>query len=152
MKSIRQLFRQPFKTIVGILLVTVATAVLCISFSQKMAAADTADQLRQIYMTVALPTGLNVPNRQQWIQTLMDSRPDLIKGSTGLVRDVVHDIGDRGKHGVDRVFPLGKNTDRPGIPASEGVAVGPHLGLIHLVRTARTGKLGALSGNQIFKT
>lgn len=81
MKSIRQLTRQGLKTLAGILLAAIAAAVLGISFSQKLAAADTARQLRQIYMTVALPTGLNVSNRQEWIRQLMEERPDLISGS-----------------------------------------------------------------------
>ena len=79
MKSIRQLTRQGLKTLAGVLLAAIAVTVLCVSFSQKLAAEDTARQLQQIYMTVALPTGAEVPNRAEWIQGLIDEHPELVR-------------------------------------------------------------------------
>jgi hypothetical protein len=79
MKSIRQLTRQGLKTLAGILLAAIAVTVLCVSFSQKLAAEDTSRQLQQIYMTVALPTGAEVPNRATWIQGLIDDHPELVR-------------------------------------------------------------------------
>ena len=79
MKSIRQLTRQGLKTLAGILLAAIAVTVLCVSFSQKLAAEDTSRQLQQIYMTVALPTGAEVPNRATWIQGLIDGHPELVR-------------------------------------------------------------------------
>lgn len=79
MRSIRQLTRQGLKTLAGILLAAIAVTVLGVSVSQKLAAEDTAEKLRQTYMTVALPTGMDVANRQEWIQMLLDERPDLVR-------------------------------------------------------------------------
>lgn len=56
MRSIRQLLRQPLKTLLGIGLVTLAVAVLCISLGQSMAAEKMERELETKFITTALAT------------------------------------------------------------------------------------------------
>ena len=77
MRSIRQLLRQPLKTLSGMLLVALAVSVLCISFSQTLAAATTAAQLKDSFMTVALPTE-KAAAAAQWIDSFTAENPDIV--------------------------------------------------------------------------
>lgn len=81
MRSIRQLLRQPIKTIAGILLITIAVAVLCISFAQTLAARDTSKRLLDTYMTVALPSNKLLPENIPWIDSFITEHPELVKSS-----------------------------------------------------------------------
>ena len=56
MMQIKQLFRKPFKTLLGILLVLLATAMLCVSLSQFLSFVWTRDSVESQYATIALPT------------------------------------------------------------------------------------------------
>lgn len=84
MKSIRQLTRQPLRTLAGILLTAIAVAVLCVSFSQTLAASDTARKLKETYITVALPTDLEVEieGRNEWLETAAAQYPDIVTEDT----------------------------------------------------------------------
>lgn len=57
MKIIRQLLRQPIKTFFGIILVSMAVAILCVCVGQSMAAGNMEASLDSSYHTVALLTG-----------------------------------------------------------------------------------------------
>ncbi len=80
MRSIRQLLRQPLKTLAGILLTSIAVAVLCVSVSQMLAVTDTGKKLLETYMTVALPAKVDSPEKEGWLQELIQTRPDYVKG------------------------------------------------------------------------
>lgn len=56
MKSIRQLLRQPLKTLSGIVLVTLAVAVLCVCVGQAVAASATQEEINNTFHTLAFPT------------------------------------------------------------------------------------------------
>lgn len=56
MIQIKQLFRKPFKTLLGVLLILMATAMLCISLSQFVSFVWTRDSVESQYATIALPT------------------------------------------------------------------------------------------------
>ena len=56
MIQLKQLFRKPFKTLLGILLVLLATAMLCVSLSQFVSIIWTRDSVESQYATIALPT------------------------------------------------------------------------------------------------
>lgn len=56
MIQLKQLFRKPFKTLLGILLVLLATAMLCVSLSQFFSSVWTHDSVESQYATIALPT------------------------------------------------------------------------------------------------
>lgn len=85
MKSIKQLLRQPVKSMAGVLLVALAVAVLCVSLSQTLAAANTAKELAETFMTVALPTE-DMGDDGDTIDALTQEYPELFKSdiSNGL--------------------------------------------------------------------
>lgn len=78
MRTLRQLLRQPMKTVAGILLNAVAVAVLCISFAQTLAANNTSAKLLETYMTVALPTNQMRPEHAVWVNSLITDHPELV--------------------------------------------------------------------------
>lgn len=56
MKTIRQLLRSPLKSILGMLLLTLASVLLCISVGQYYAAYQMEAKIENEYTTIALPT------------------------------------------------------------------------------------------------
>ncbi len=56
MKSIRQLLRQPLKTLTGILLIATAVAVLCVGIGQGYASRKTQKNFEEMFTTTAVPT------------------------------------------------------------------------------------------------
>ncbi len=79
MRSIRQLLRQPIKTLAGILLTAIAVAVLCVSISQTLAAADTSKRLLETYITVALSSQVDSQEKIDWLNSLAETHPELVK-------------------------------------------------------------------------
>lgn len=59
MNTVKQMIRQPIKFTAGLILMTVAAAILCICVGQALAAKNTADTLDQRFTTVALPAGIH---------------------------------------------------------------------------------------------
>lgn len=55
MNTIKQMLRQPVRTMTGIILITVATAVLCVCVGQDFAATATQESLNQSFLSIALP-------------------------------------------------------------------------------------------------
>ena len=62
MKSIRQLFRQPGKTLFGVFLVALGMTLLCVSVGQYYSAMETRNNLDSQYTTVALPANVREYN------------------------------------------------------------------------------------------
>lgn len=79
MDSLRQLLRQPLKTLSGILLVALAVAVLTVSFSQTLAASNTAEKLKQTFVTVALPADTGREGAEEWLDAIEAEYPGLIQ-------------------------------------------------------------------------
>lgn len=79
MRSILQLIRQPLRTLAGILVVALAVSVLSVSVSQTLAAANTAEQLNETFLTVALPTTSMAESDLVWIEELKEEHPDIIE-------------------------------------------------------------------------
>ena len=77
MKSLKQLARQPLKTLAGVVLVTLAVAVLCISLGQSMAAANMEQEVEKNFVTTALAT-----NKYQYYEELAYLTRELEDGST----------------------------------------------------------------------
>ena len=111
MKSFHQLLRQPFKLIAGILLISLATAILTICVGQYIATDLTRSNLDDRYDTIALLTdeafwALNpllgkivrqsdLPEEtQRWIEETVQNRTDLVKtvSSTGLVSAYIPEL------------------------------------------------------------
>lgn len=110
MKSFHQLLRQPFKLIAGILLISLATAILTICVGQYIATDLTRSNLDDRYDTIALLTDeafwgpnlfgeikrqSNLPEEtQQWIDETVQNRTDLVKtmSSTGLISAYIPEL------------------------------------------------------------
>ncbi len=105
MRSVRHLLRQPLKSLAGILLTAVAVAVLCVSVSQTLAARDTSKRLLELYRTVALTSKVGTQEDADWIHTLPDTHPELVKAlhTHGLASAYIP--GLTGEHYTDFVDP-----------------------------------------------
>ena len=89
MKTIKQLLRQPLKTLLGVVLMTLAVAVLCICVGQMLAAQSTKNVLDQQFSTVAIPslqedlTGadqlLVEDELLQWLENMARENPGIMK-------------------------------------------------------------------------
>lgn len=93
MKSIRQVMRQPLKTVTGIILMAVAAAILCVCVGQSLAAKTTAQSLNNRFTTIAIPAGLQKVEEQTimpsvtlpedlrlWLEETAAEHPDILKG------------------------------------------------------------------------
>lgn len=78
MKSIRQLLRQPLRSLLGMLLVALAVAVLCVSVSQTLAADQTAAKLKETFATVALTTNMT-EEEAQWVAQFAADHPEIVR-------------------------------------------------------------------------
>lgn len=79
MRSVLQLIRQPLRTLAGILVVALAVSVLSVSVSQTLAAANTAEQLNETFLTVALPTSAMSADGEAWIEELKAEYPGIVE-------------------------------------------------------------------------
>jgi hypothetical protein len=55
MKTIKQVIRQPLKSDIGLLLMTLAAAIVCLCVGQAMAAKSTEETLNKQFSTVGIP-------------------------------------------------------------------------------------------------
>ena len=92
MKSVKQLLRQPLKTLFGILLMTLAAAILCVTVGQAVAAQTTKMALNERFSTVAIPV-IQESSRGEanadsfrlekellnWLEEMAREHPDIIK-------------------------------------------------------------------------
>ena len=92
MKTFKELWRQPLKTLVGITLMVLAAAIVCLCVGQAVAAYSTKQTLDQRFSTVGIPivreeTSGNVTTKYymledeflQWLETVAEENPDIVK-------------------------------------------------------------------------
>lgn len=92
MKSVRQLLRQPQKSVIGIALMTLAAAIVCLCVGQALAAHTTKETLNQRFSTVAIPLvqeemdgGVTEDSFQlneemlAWLEKTAVEHPDILK-------------------------------------------------------------------------
>ena len=81
MKNLRHLFRQPLKTVTGIILVTLAVSILCVSVGQAFAVRMTQQKMNHEFTTVAMLTNTyTVPEDVlSWLNKMAEEHPDVIK-------------------------------------------------------------------------
>ena len=79
MHSIKQSMRRPVRTLLGILLITLAAAVLCVCLGQSLAAGATDSLLDEKYLTVAFPSDLYSPEAHEWAVAYAAEHPEIIK-------------------------------------------------------------------------
>lgn len=87
MKYLRQLSRQPLKTITGILLVAIAVAALCVCVGQSIAADESQQQLNASFLSVALPSADYTMEADAWAFRYAEEHPEIVKdiSSPGLI-------------------------------------------------------------------
>ena len=95
MKSVKQLLRQPLKSILGVALMGLAIAVLVVCLGQYLAAQSTGKVLENTFSSVALPVGkmeteeyldsyafsgnVTIPEElEQWIHSLVEKHPEVV--------------------------------------------------------------------------
>lgn len=87
MKPMEQLLRQPLKTLIGITLMTLATAIVCLCVGQALAARTTKAALNRRFSTVAIPLSdeyAKVPVRMDeemltWLEAVSAEHPDIVR-------------------------------------------------------------------------
>ena len=109
MKSIRQLLRQPLKTVIGVIMMTLGVLALCVGVGQMYTAKTTADTLEKSFDTVGIMAGMTIvqdgnyssslvldPGREaaQWVQEIAQEYPDIVKmvSQTGLASAYIRDL------------------------------------------------------------
>lgn len=93
MHTVKQMLRQPLKTLSGIVLMTLAVAVLCVCVGQSFAANTTAKTLDERFTTIAIPAGLQrmeelviqssvtLPDDlTRWLEDAAAAHPDVVQG------------------------------------------------------------------------
>lgn len=90
MKTLKQLFRQPLKSFFGLVLMTLAAAILCLCVCQALAAQSTKKGLDERFSTVGIPslqeglTGTEMIRVDEellsWLQKTARENPDIVKG------------------------------------------------------------------------
>lgn len=93
MRTLRQMLRQPLKSAAGLVLMTLAAAILCVCMGQAFAAQKMADVLEHRFTTVALPAGLQKvdgmviqpsvtlsEDLRQWLEETAAEHHDVVKG------------------------------------------------------------------------
>lgn len=79
MKTLRQLLREPLKTLMGILLVTLAVAVLCVCLGQSIAAQQTEARLNNTFQTAAFPSVQYGKEADQWVRNFARDNPKIVE-------------------------------------------------------------------------
>ena len=94
MKTIRQALRQPIKTFFGILMMTLAAAILCICVGQAIAARATIDEMESRFTTLGITAegpvlvagkekrvNVELPEEvMAWLEETAKTHPEIIKG------------------------------------------------------------------------
>lgn len=89
MKTLKQLLRQPLKTLLGVVLMTLAIAVLCVCVCQALAARNTKEILDERFSTVAFFSLLEEfrdknqyiveEEALQWLEKMALEHPEIVK-------------------------------------------------------------------------
>ncbi len=90
MKTLKQMIRQPLKSLIGLVFMTLAAAIACLCVCQAIAANSTKKGLDERFSTVAIPslqedlTGVDQiiveDELLQWLQRTAQENPDVIRG------------------------------------------------------------------------
>lgn len=109
MKSIRQLLRQPLKTIIGVIMMTLGVLALCVGIGQIYTAKTTAETLEKSFDTVGIMAGMTITTEKgftfaltpepgeeaaQWVTDAAQEYPNIIKkvSRTGLASAYIQNL------------------------------------------------------------
>jgi len=97
MKTIKQLLRQPMKTLFGVILIAIAVAVLCVCIGQAAAAEETQNRLNEIFATIALPTVDYTKEADLWALDYAAAHPEVVKsaGTHGLIGTYIPELSPK---------------------------------------------------------
>lgn len=121
MKPIRQLLRQPMKTISGVMLIVLAVAILCLGFGQLIIATSYEALMGDVFTTIAVPSfaysdenyngdtgaeAVRAPEVTQTIRQMIEENPDVILGAAapGLASAYIPDLTMDYYYQYDSVF------------------------------------------------
>lgn len=76
MKALKQLLRQPMKSLFGVALITTAVAVLCVCLGQSFAAKETEERLNETYMTAAF---VESGKSADWLNAYAEEHPEVVQ-------------------------------------------------------------------------
>lgn len=78
MRSLKLLLRQPLKTLLGILLVAIAVASLCVSVGQTIAASRTEQKMNSVFQVAAFPAITYSKEMDEWVHAYAEQNPGVI--------------------------------------------------------------------------
>lgn len=82
MKSLRQLTRQPVKTLMGVLLTMGACCALCICVAQFVSSRETQRQLEALFQPVGFPTSSYQKETDVWLRAYQKEHPEAVEEIT----------------------------------------------------------------------
>ena len=85
MHSFKQSMRRPMRTLLGILLITLAAAVLCVCLGQSFSASVADDGIEERFITVAFPSDTYSGETHDWALAYAAEHPDIVKSVSSSV-------------------------------------------------------------------
>ncbi len=110
MKSFRQIWRRPTRTLLGIMLITLASAVLCVCLGQSFAASVADKGIDEKYITVAFPSDTYGAQAHEWATAYARDNPDIITSvsspvlASAFIGGISHDNFTDQLHYTDMAF------------------------------------------------
>lgn len=90
MHSLKQSMRRPVRTLLGILLITLAVAVLCVCLGQSFSASVADDGIEERFITVAFPSDTYSGETHDWALAYAAEHPDIVKSVSSSVLASAH--------------------------------------------------------------
>ena len=92
MKTFKQLLRQPLKSLMGVAMVALAVAILCVCVGQAISVRTTTEKLNKQFSTVAIPEGAEITNGFNsltspllepefiaWLEKTAEENPEIVR-------------------------------------------------------------------------
>ena len=86
MHSIKQSMRRPVRTLLGILLITLAVAVLCVCLGQSFSASVADDGIEDRFITLAFPSDTYSREAHEWALAYAAGHSDTVKSVSSAVK------------------------------------------------------------------
>ena len=90
MHSIKQSIRRPVRTLLGILLITLAAAVLCVCLGQSFSASVADDGIEERFITLAFPSDTYSREAHEWAIAYAAQHTDIVKSVSSAVLASAH--------------------------------------------------------------
>ena len=90
MHSFKQSMRRPTRTLLGILLITLAAAVLCVCLGQSFSASVADDGIEERFVTVAFPSDTYSREVHDWVLAYAAENTEIVKSVSSSVLASAH--------------------------------------------------------------